>query len=47
MTKSTLGMNDMQFTKPDVDTWVLVNMELEVQRVSGVNRSLFIKEWWG
>ena len=37
----------MQYTKPDVDIWVLVNTELEVQRVSDVNWSLFIKEWWG
>ena len=37
MTKSTLGMNDMQFTKPDVDIWILVNMEWEVQRVSDIS----------
>ena len=30
-------MNDMQFTKPNVDIWVLVNIELEVQRVADAN----------
>ena len=34
---SQLGHNNMQYTKPDVDIWVLVNTELEVQRVSDVN----------
>lgn len=31
MNKATLRMNDMQFTKPNVDIWVLVNIELEVE----------------